>query len=118
MDRPTPTVAELVRTAVEVCDPQGHDPALTHLETQLEDDDEPITAVDNIEERLAIAAEGADYDVDDPAVSVATAVVIYLARHRGHVDHDRDPRELINMAVESQWHGEPPHYVADWVEQR
>ena len=56
MRRATPTVADLVRRAVAVCDPAGRDSSLARLETQLEDDDEPVTAVDNLEERLAIAA--------------------------------------------------------------
>jgi len=118
MDRRTPTVAEIVRTAVDACDPQGRNPALTVFATQFEDDDEPITAVQNIEERLAIAAEGADYDVEDPAVSVATAVVMYLARHHGTASYNRDQRELVRLAVEAQWRGDPPRSVADWVEQR
>ena len=58
VERKTPTVSELVRIAVEVCDPDDRDPDLGRLEEQLEDDDEPITAVENLEERLAIAAEG------------------------------------------------------------
>jgi hypothetical protein len=118
MERRTPTVAELVRRAVEICDPAGHDPSLARLETQLEDDDEPVTAVENLEERLAIATEGADYYVDDPGVAVATAIVLYLAARGGEADYDRDPDELIRLAVRAQWHGDPPHYVADWLTAR
>jgi hypothetical protein len=116
MDRRTPTVSELVRRAVEICDPDRQDPALAHFEQQLEDDDEPVTAVDRVEERLALAAEGADYDIDDPAVSVASAVVLYLAAHarQGRVGDD-DPGEIIRLAVRAEWHGDPPGYVADWI---
>jgi hypothetical protein len=35
----------------------------------LEDDDEPVTAVENLEEPLALAAEGADYQAENPAVA-------------------------------------------------
>ena len=118
MDRRTPTVAELVRRAAEVADPGGRDPSVAQLQLQLEDDDEPVTAVDNLEERLAIAAEGADYDVEDPAVAVATAVVLYLALRGGDPDYDRDPDELIQLAVRNQWHGDPPDYVSDWLAAR
>jgi hypothetical protein len=118
MDRATPTVAELIRRAVEICDPAGRDPSLSRLEMQLEDDDEPITAVENLEERLAIAGEGADYEVYDPGVAVATAVVLYLAAHGGEADYDRDPDELIRLAVRAQWHRDPPYYVADWLAAR
>jgi hypothetical protein len=118
MDRPTPTVAELVRRAVEICDPAGHDSSLARLEMQLEDDDEPVTAVENLEERLAIAAEGADYDLEDPAVAVATAVVLYLAARGGEADYDRNPDQLIQLATRAQWHGDPPDYVAGWLAAR
>ena len=72
MDRRTPTVAELVRVAVEAADP----------------------------------TEGADYDVEDPGVAVATAVVLYLGQRGGNPDYDRDPNELIRLAVRTQWHGD------------
>ena len=118
MERHTPTVAELVRHAAEAADPAGHDPSVARLQVQLEDDDEPVTAVQNLEERLALAAEGADYDADDPGVAVATAVVLYLAGRGGQPDYDRDPDELIELAIRSQWHGDPPDYVADWLAAR
>lgn len=60
MERHTPTVAELVRRAAEAADRAGRDPSVAQLQVQLEDDDEPVTAVENLEERLAVAAEGAD----------------------------------------------------------
>jgi hypothetical protein len=115
VDRPTPTVAELVRRAVEVCDPEDREQALGRFEEQLEDDDEPITSVENLEERLALAAEGADYEIDDPAVSVATAVVLYLAAKRSRADGIRDPHELITLAARAQWHRDPPTAVAEWL---
>lgn len=118
MDRRTPTVADIVRQAVEICDRDGRDPALGRLEEQLEDDDEPITAVENLEERLALAAEGADYEAEDPAVAVASAVVLYLAAKGGRASYDRDPDELVRLAVRAQWRGQPPSYVVDWLEGR
>jgi hypothetical protein len=118
VDPHTPTVAELVRRAVEVADPDDRDEALGHFEEQLEDDDTPITAVENLEERLAIAAEGADYEIDDPSVSMATAVVLYLASKHGHASGDRNPRELMELAARAQWRGDPPSAVADWLADR
>ncbi len=118
MDRREPTVADVVRRAVEVCDPDGTDPDLGRLEEQLEDDDEPVRAVDNLEERLAIALEGADYDAENPAVSVAAAVALYLGSHGGHASYDGDPGELIDLAAKAQWKGHPPEAVADWLAAR
>jgi hypothetical protein len=118
MERRTATVAELVRRAVEVCDPEDREENLGRLEQQLEDDDEPVTAVENLEERLAIAAEGADYEIEDPAVSVATAVVLYLAAKRSRGEQIRDPRELMRLAVRAQWHRDPPEAVVEWLADR
>lgn len=118
MERHTPTVAELVRRAVEVCDPDDREENLGHFEEQLEDDDEPVTAVENLEERLAIAAEGADYEIEDPAVSVATAVVLYLAAKRSRGDEIRDPQEVMRLAARAQWHREPPEAVVEWLADR
>jgi hypothetical protein len=115
VERRTPTVAEVVRRAVEVCDPDGREDRLGRLEAQFEDDDEPVTGVENLEERLAIALEGADYEGEDPAVSVASAVVLYLAAHGGDARYDRDPEELIRLAVRAQWHGSEPAGVSDWL---
>jgi hypothetical protein len=42
------TVSELVRHAVGICDPDDEDADLGDFELQLEDDDEPVTAVDNL----------------------------------------------------------------------
>jgi hypothetical protein len=118
MERRVPSVADLVRRAVEVGDPEGREPALGQFEEQLEDDDEPVTAVENLEERLALAAEGADYEIEDPSVSVATAVVLYLAAKRSHGEEIRDPRELMRLAVRAQWHGDPPEAVVEWLADR
>jgi hypothetical protein len=118
MDRHTPTVAELIRRAVEICDPDDDDPTLGRLEEQFEDDDEPATAVENIEERLAIALEGADFEGEDPAIAVASAIVLFLAAHGGRANDDRDAEELIQLAVRAQWHGSPPRYVTEWLTER
>ena len=113
----TPTVADLVRRAVEICDPDDTDPALGRLEQQFEDDDTPITAVENLEERLAWAAEGVDAGITRPAVSVAIAVTLALAERPSRME-TRDPSELITLAARAQWHGRPPGDVADWLADR
>jgi hypothetical protein len=40
-------------------------------------------------------------------------VVLYLASKGGQASYDRDPNELIRLAVRAGWHGDPPSYVAD-----
>ncbi len=118
MDPKTPTVSDLVRRAVEICDPDDLDPDLGRFEEQFEDDDEPITAVQNLEERLAWASEGVDYEIENPAVSMANAVVLYLASRRGHGASERDPQELLRLAARAEWHGDPPASVLEWLADR
>jgi hypothetical protein len=115
MDRHTPTVAEVVTRAVEMVDPDDVDETLGHLQRQLEDDIEPITAVDNLEERLALALEGVDYDIENPAVSVASAIVLYLAAQPRELDSPDSGGDLLTRAVRSQWHGHPPEVVQRWL---
>jgi hypothetical protein len=111
-------VSDIVRRAVEICDPDDADQALGHLEQQLEDDDEPVTAVENLEERLAIALEGTDYQGENPAVAVASAVVLYLAAHPGEADGQGNPDDIVRRAVRAQWRGDAPRYVDDWLSGR
>ncbi len=110
------TLFELAKRAVEIADPDDGDPRLGELLEQFEDADEPVTAIQNLEERLAIAAEGADYEIEDPAVSVATAVILYLAHRRDEL-HD-DPEKILRLATRAEWKGDPPEAVLDWLADR
>jgi hypothetical protein len=110
------TLFDLAKRAVEIADPDDADPRLGELLEQFEDADEPVTAIENLEERLAIAAEGADFEIEDPAVSVATAVILYLAYRRDEL-HD-DPHKILRMAARAEWKGDPPEAVVDWLADR
>lgn len=110
------TLSEVARRAVEICDPDDADPTLGRLLAQLEDADEPITAIENVEERVAVAAEGADVEVEDPGVSMASATILYLARRRDEVDDE--PESILRLAARAEWHGDPPQSVVDWLADR
>jgi hypothetical protein len=110
------TLFEIVKRAVEIADPEDTDPRLGDLLMQFEDADEPVTAIQNLEERLAIAEEGADIELDDPAVSVATAVILYLAHRRDEL-HD-EPEKILRLAARAEWQGDPPETVVEWLEDR
>jgi hypothetical protein len=115
--QPNPiTVAEVVRRAVAICDPDDEDADLGDLEVQLEDDDEPISAVENLEERLAVAAEGADVLVEKPAVMMATVVALYLAYRPDEMRGD--PEHVLRLAARAEWKGDPPDAVVDWLQER
>ena len=107
---------DVAKRAVEVCDPSAADGALGDFLAQFEDDDEPVTAVQNLEERVAIASEGVDADVSDPAVQMAGAVILYLAHRRDEMgDGDED---ILRLAARSEYKGEPPEFIANWLTDR
>jgi hypothetical protein len=109
-------VSDLVRRAVEICDPADEDAALGDFERALEDDDRPVTAVENLEAHLAIVIEGLDSELENPAVSMAAAVVLYLAHRRDEVDDD--PEDILRLAARAEWRGDPPQLVVDWLAAR
>ena len=110
------TLADLARRAVQICDQQATDAVLGDYLVQFEDADEPVTAIQNLEERLARASEGVDADVADPAVAVANAVVLYLAHRRD--EFDDDPESVLRLAARAEWRGNPPESVVDWLADR
>jgi hypothetical protein len=107
---------DVARRAVNVADPDAADSRLADLLEQFEDADEPVTAVENLEERVAIAVEGVDVEIGDPAVSMAAATILYLAHRRDEL-HD-DPDKILRLAARAEWKGDPPDSVRDWLADR
>ncbi len=111
------TLAEIVRRAVEICDPDLADEALGRFAEEFEDADEPVTAVlDGLDERLAEAVAEIDHELEDPAVAMATAVVQYLAHRRDELDGD--PDHVLRLAARAEWRGDPPSAVVAWLDDR
>src|SRR5436309_3042198 len=110
------TLFEIAKRAVEISDPTGADDRLSGLLEQFEDADEPVTAVQNLEERVAIAVEGVDVEIDDPAVSMAAATILYLAHRRDELHGD--PEHILRLAARAEWKGDPPDAVVDWLADR
>jgi hypothetical protein len=110
------TLFQVVKRAVEICDPTDNDPRLERLLEQFEDADEPIRAVENLDERLAIAMESVDFEVEDPAASMAAAVILYLAYRRDELG--AEPETILRLAARAEWKGHPPQYVVDWLDDR
>jgi len=114
---PTPvTVFDVAKRAVDICDPSDSDGVLGDFLAQFEDQDEPITAVGNIDERVAVASEGVDAEVEDPAVQMAGAVIVYLAHRRDELDDD--PDNILRLAARAEYKGEAPSFIADWLADR
>src|SRR3954454_22832145 len=110
------TLADLARRAVQICDPKDEAAVLGDSLVQCEDADEPITAIQNLEERVALAAEGVDADVDDPSIACANAVILYLAHRRD--EFDDDPEDILRLAARAEGRGDPPEAIRDWLADR
>jgi hypothetical protein len=110
------TLFEVAKRAVEICDPQDTDGVLGDFLAQFEDADEPITGIENVEERVALASEGVDFDVEDPAVQMAAATIVYLAYRRDQLDDD--PEDVLRLAARAEFKGEPPEPIRGWLSDR
>jgi hypothetical protein len=110
------TLFEVAKRAIEISDPTDADSRLDQLLVQFEDADEPVTAIENLEERVAIAVEGVDVDIDDPAVSMAAATILYLARRRDELH--AEPHRILRLAARAEWRGDPPEAVVEWLADR
>jgi hypothetical protein len=108
------TLAQIIHRAGEVVDPQGGDDDVSDLVVRFEDDDEPVTAVENVEQRIAEAAGAIDPQQESGPVQVAVAVATYLAFRRDQAGDD--PDELVRLAVRAEFDGKPPKPVTKWLE--
>ncbi len=107
------TLAEVVNRAVDVVDPDAANDGVADLQRRLEDRDEPVTAVGDVGQVLAEAGGAIDPQGEDPEVVMAIAVATYLAHRRDQVDDP--PEEILRLAARSQFDGQPPPAVADWL---
>ena len=107
---------DVARRAVEIADPSDTDARLGDLLEQFEDDDEPVSSVENLEERVALAVEGVDVEIDDPAVSMAAATILYLARRRDELH--ADPERILRLAARAEYKGDPAEPVLEWLADR
>src|SRR5918994_5201889 len=109
------TLAQLVRRAAEITDPDGADDDVTQLMLRFEDADWPVSGIlDSIEQRMAEAAGTLDPQEDSPALQVATAVAVYLAHRRDEMEED--PDHVLRMAARAELDGHPPANVAGWLD--
>jgi hypothetical protein len=106
------TLAEVVRAAVEACD-DGNSPGLEDLLLRFEDAEEPISAIEDIEARLDEALGPPEADEQDAPLSMARAVVAYLAHRRDELG--APPVELLRLAARAEFHGDPPEHVGRWL---
>lgn len=108
----TPSLAQVVHRAVEVCDPDGTSHAAADFSERFEDRDEPVTAPANVE--LALREAGVDPEDEDPVAVMIVAVATYLAHRRTELDDDRE--QLLRLAARAEFDAQPPEHVARWLD--
>ena len=108
-----PTLFRVAHRAAEVVDPQGADATVADFLVRFEDRDEPITAEGDVEAAAEEARRWVDPEGDDPAVTMAAAVLVYLAFRRDEVSDTRE--DILRLAARAEFDGEPPPAVAGWL---
>ncbi len=103
-------LSELVRRASGIVDPDDGDAVVAEFEERFEDADEPVTGIENLEERIGFGAD------EDPAVVMAQAVVLYLAHRRDEIGDDDG--DILSLAARAEFKGNPPQSVQDWLADR
>ena len=104
------TLSQLVRRAVGIVDPDDEDGVVGDFEVRFEDADEPVTGIENLEERIGFGAD------EDPSVIMAQAVVLYLAHRRDEIDDDDE--SILSHAARAEFDADPPLPVQDWLSDR
>jgi hypothetical protein len=106
------TVTEVVHRAVEVCESSTSE-SLDELLEKFEDDDRPIRAVEDIEAMLDERIGPPEFDDLDAALTMARAVIVYLAHRRDELDVER--LELLRLTARAEFDGHPPEHVERWL---
>jgi len=108
------TLAQIVHRAGEVVDPQGGDPDVSDFVVRFEDADEPVTAIEDVEQRIAEAAGALDPQQESGPLQVAAAIATYLTFRRDETNGD--PDEIVRLAVRAEFDGKPPRSVSNWLD--
>jgi hypothetical protein len=109
------TVSEVVHRAVEVCESSTSE-SLDELLAKFQDDDRPIAAVEDVEEMVNIALGPPEFDDLDADVTMARAVILYLAHRRDELEAERT--ELLRLAARAEFDGRPPEHVEAWLSEQ
>lgn len=106
------TLAQVVHRAVEVCEDSSSE-GLDELLERFEDADEPITGIEDVGARIDAEMGPVEFDEDDGSLTMARAVIVYLAHRRDELGED--PGELLRLAARAEFHGQPPPHVSRWL---
>jgi hypothetical protein len=114
---PSPVrLSEIVRRAAEIVDPDDNDALVGDFELAFEDADEPVRALDDVENRVATVLQDLDPAVSSGTLSMLGALVTYLSYRRDELAGKDET--LLRLAARAEWAGDPPDAVRDWLDAR
>ncbi len=116
MERAPITLAELVRRSAQIVDPDDQDAIIGEFERAFEDADEPVTAIDDLDARIATVLQDLDPAINNGSLAMAGALTTYLSFRRDEVG--AEPSELLRLAARAEWKGDPPDIVRDYLSAR
>ena len=110
----TPSVADVVRRAVAICDPDGDDDLVTDFLLAYEDSDEPVTAIEGRDRAFFETAERVQGSMPGASVQMAAAVATYIAFRRDELTDD--DADLLRLAARAEFGENPPDEIALWLQ--
>lgn len=110
----TPSVAEVVRRATAICDPDGDDDLVTDFLLAYEDSDEPVTALEGRDREFFETAERVQGSMPGASVQMAAAVATYIAFRRDELTDD--DADLLRLAARAEFGENPPDEITLWLQ--
>jgi hypothetical protein len=110
-DRTLISLADLVRRAAAIVDPNEADEAVAEFVERYQDDDEPVRGIlPRLEEHIRWGAD------EHPPVVLAQAIVLYLA-HRLD-EYEDEPADILRLSIRAEFKDDLPPAVQWWLREQ
>ena len=111
----TPTVSGAVRDAAAIVDPGDSDDAIMALYEIYEDDDRPVTTVEDLVGTLVATAEGIDPEGDDGALLTCAAAAAWIGLHPHDRNEEHQADHVLREGVRTAFGKQVPPQVTDYL---
>jgi hypothetical protein len=111
----TPTVSEAVRDGAALVDPGDADGAIRALYEIYEDDDRPVTAVEDLAGTLIATAEGIDPEGDDGALLTCAAAAVWIGMHPHDRNEEHQADHVLREGARTAFGKKAPPQVVEYL---